>query len=232
MSPDIPKHTSFWPKTLSEWAEVVGAVFVILVAACSATLYIGSLMVDKHIQSALKPINENVNQITGDVRELKGALSVLRAQNVAEKYSTAAPTELHAHRAELSNIKKDLAATPSNAPNFWPTSFLIITLFSRASFDVERVAATPESTFDNVGSNPPGAFGMISNKRVALINLVQGMVFKDSIVRFDPSVRLVNDVFIDCVFIFPVVETPPRPLQEIGKALLASDLSKVTLNSS
>jgi len=187
-------------------------------------------MVDRHIQSALKPVQDNVIQINGDVREIKGMLSVLRAQIVADKYSAAAPKELHAHREELNKIKNDLASTPNNTPNFWPASFQIITLFSKATFDVEKIAEQSESLVDNVVAN--GGISPIENGRVVLKHLIQGMIFKNSIVRFDPSVRLVNDVFINCVFLFPVVEAPPKTLQEIGKALLASDLSKVTLNAS
>jgi hypothetical protein len=85
---------------------------------------------------------------------------------------------------------------------------------------------------DNVGSNPPGGFGPIKNGRVVLRNLVQGITFENSIVRFDPSVRLVNVTFINCAFIFPAVQEPSRPLQEIGQTLLASDLSRVTVNAS
>ena len=72
----------------------------------------------------------------------------------------------------------------------------------------------------------------MENRRVVLKNLIQGMVFKNSVVRFEPSVRLVNDVFINCVFILPTAENPPKALQEIGKTLLASDLVNVTLNAS
>jgi len=58
------------------------------------------------------------------------------------------------------------------------------------------------------------------------------MIFRNSIIRFDRSVRLVNDVFINCIFILPTEENPPKVLQEIGKTLLTSDLSNVTLNAS
>jgi len=87
-------------------------LLAIVVAACGATLYLGSLIVDGRIQTALKPMQDNITQITGDVREIKGELTVLRAENVAEKYSATAPKELQAHREELNNIKTDLVSTP------------------------------------------------------------------------------------------------------------------------
>ena len=144
------------------------------------------------------------------------------------------PKRLKSHRGELNNIKSKLATLPNNTPGYWPISFQIISLASRATSELENVAQQPgESSYDNVSSNPPGVgFGPIENRRVVLKNLVQGMIFKNSIVRFDPSVRLVNDVFINCVFILPTEENPPKALQEIGKTLLASDLSNVTINAS
>ena len=72
----------------------------------------------------------------------------------------------------------------------------------------------------------------IHDQRVVLKNLVQGVTFINSIVRFDPSVRLVNDTFINCVFILPAQEAPPKIFQEIGKTLLASDLAHVTISAS
>jgi hypothetical protein len=72
----------------------------------------------------------------------------------------------------------------------------------------------------------------MENQRVVLKNHIEGLVYKNSIIRFESNVELVNDVFINCVFILPAQENPPKPLQEIGKTLLASDLARVTLNAS
>ena len=65
-----------------------------------------------------------------------------------------------------------------------------------------------------------------------LKNDVHGMVFRNSIIRFDLSVKLSNDVFVDCIFIFPPEQNPTGPLQQIGRTLLASNLENVTLNAS
>lgn len=85
---------------------------------------------------------------------------------------------------------------------------------------------------DNVVSNPIGGIAPVKNSRVVLKNLIQGVIFENSIVRFDPSVRLVNDLFINCFFILPVEANPRERVQDIGNKLLASDLQRVTLTSS
>jgi hypothetical protein len=119
-----------------------------------------------------------------------------------------------------------------NTPGYWPAAFQAITLTSKAISNADNIKETRESEFTDVTSNPPGQI-RINTKRVVLGGLVQGLVFENATVRFTPNVRLINDVFINCVFIFPIdSQSPPKQLQQIGKELLASDLSKVTLNAS
>jgi hypothetical protein len=174
---------------------------------------------------------DTLNRTAERVTRIEGTLGILQAQTAATKYSTIPVKELKRHRDELSDVRKNLASLPLDTPNLWPASFQIITLVSRATSDVEKIAEQPEGSMDNVVSDPIGGIRPVENSRIVLRNLVQGVVFKNSIVRFDPSVRLVNDVFINCVFIFPATQNPPKPLQEIGKTLLTSDLAKVTINS-
>jgi hypothetical protein len=152
---------------------------------------------------------------------------------VSQRYSAVPPKELKAHVEELKQVKTSLAQLPTTSPGYWPAAFQVIRLASQSNFaDFDKIAAQRgESSYSNVSSRPPGAFGITTGQRVFLKNHVEGLVFKDSIIRFDPSVELVNDVFINCVFLIPVQENPSKPLREIGKTLLASDLAKVTLNA-
>jgi len=76
-----------------------------------------------------------------------------------------------------------------------------------------------------------GARSIINNQNVLLKNTIEGITFSNSVVHFDPSVRLINVGFTNCVFIFPPDASPPKPLQQIGEALLASDLLHVKIGA-
>jgi hypothetical protein len=77
-----------------------------------------------------------------------------------------------------------------------------------------------------------GAPSIMNSQNVLLKNTIEGINFSNSVVHFDPSVRLINVGFANCVFIFPADASPPKPLRQIGEALLASDLSHVTISAS
>jgi hypothetical protein len=194
-------------------------------AAClgavgSGTWYAGSSLLDRHLQAALKPVRDNFAQIIGDV-------GVLQAQIAAVKYSNAVPQELKAHRNEFVKIRGTLASATKNTPGFWPATFQIITLLSQAASEVEPTSQK-ESVFDNVSG--PGIQLPEQGFRVLLKDRVAHLVFRNATVRFDPSVQLVAVTFINCVLIFPAIENPPQPLQQIGSELLAADLSHVTVS--
>ncbi len=164
---------------------------------------------------------------------IENTLSFLQAQNVAQKYSAIPVLELKKHRDELATARKVLSGIPQDTPNFWPASFQIITLLSQAQFQLETIGKLPLSIMDDVKMiNMPALGFVVREKNVLLKNLVQGVHFENSVIHFDPSVRLVDDTFANCVFILPPQENPPKSFQEIGRTLLTSDLSKVTLNAS
>jgi hypothetical protein len=231
------RKLSLWALIWGERAWTIPTTIMLLLAAMSGTAYISSLILDSHIQTAIQttvaPLQKDIQRIDGDLREIKGMLSVLRTEIAAEKYSKIPPKELKAHSEELKRLQKTLANLSPSSPGYWPTAFQVIQLASQSTFaDWDKIAAMGETVLSNVTSRPPGAVVFAPNKRFFLQNHVEGMIIKNSIVRFDPNVELVNDVFINCVFLIPVQENPSKPLQEIGKTLLASDLSKVTLNAS
>ena len=160
---------------------------------------------------------------------IEGILGVIQAQIAAQKYSTLPRTELRNHREELKGIKDNLAAAKKDTPGFWPASFQIITLLSQATSDV---GVPQKETILSDVSGPPNSF-LIENTNVLLKNLVAGATIKNSIVRFDASVRLANDTFINCVFIFPVyLQNPSEPLRKVAETLLASDLANATIKAS
>jgi hypothetical protein len=228
------------------WAErnwTIGASLVLLGALIAGAGGVSSLILDSHIQKAIgesttpihddiKKNNDKLLEINGNVQELKGIVSVLRAQIVAERYSAVPIKDLKSHRSELKTIKEDLTQAKSTAPGYWPAAFQVIHLLSQSNVDDTNRFKSQESEFTNVTSSPPGKLSPVLRQRAVLKGHVEGLIFKECIIRFDPNVELKNDLFINCVFLLPIQENPPRPLQEIGRTLLASDLSEVTLNAS
>jgi hypothetical protein len=231
------KKMSWWERA-GEHKVIAGLIVAAIVAVCgwviSALHSQANEFVDGHIKEQVKPIFTQLAELDARTNRIEGALSVLRAELASQKYSTIPPKELKAHVEELKRLKTSLAQLPTTSPGYWPAAFQVIRLASQSNFaDFDKIAhQRGESSYDNVSSRPAGMFGVTTGQRVFLKNHVEGLIFKDSIIRFDPSIQLVNDVFINCVFLIPVQENPSKPLQEIGKTLLASDLSRVTLNAS
>jgi hypothetical protein len=170
------------------------------------------------------------NRLTG----VENSLKLLPAQISSNKLSTLPKKELKNHRQELADAKKTLLSVPQSTPNFWPVTFQTITLLSQADFEnYEKIASLPTTVVHNVTSTFPGPIDFGRNQKIILSGHVEGMIIRNCVVVFAPNVVLVNDIFINCAFILPVTgENPPKVLQEIGKTLLAGDLSHVTLNAS
>jgi hypothetical protein len=228
---------SWWSKVLSwVWKERNWSVVVLLGMAsgiAAGTQHIAGLFldqhIDQHIRSAIEPVQTNTQRIGEQANRIEGKLSVLQAQIVTLKYSSSPRGELKTHHDELKDVKNSLAAAPRDTPNFWPTTFQIITLLSRTTFDIEP-SKKEEYILDTIVG--PGAFNVAPGARILLKNSIENLTFRDAIVRFDPSVRLRNVTFINCVLILPVEQNPSKPIQEIGNTLLSSDLTNVTINAS
>jgi hypothetical protein len=222
-----------WRKLLT-YLPVVGilAIFLTLLGLAGAGWYYGLTKMGQeaafqaHTADALKLITDRLSRI-------EEKLGILQAQNAITKYSIIPVKELKKHRDELVDVRKSLASLPQDTPNYWPASFQIIALLSQAQFQLETIGQQPLSTMSNVRmfNTAPLSF-VVREKNVLLKDLIQGVHFENSVIHFDPSVKLVDDTFINCVFILPPQENPPKSFQEIGRTLLTSDLSKVILNAS
>jgi hypothetical protein len=160
---------------------------------------------------------------------IDAALKLIPVQIAAAKYSSVPPQELKAHRDELMAVKTSVATADKNAPSYWQVSFQVINLLSMAVSYIHNPKAT-ESTMDNISGVQIRKNGDV----VVLKHEISDSVFEDSVIRFDPSVRLHNVTIKNCVCIFPVTgPNPAKPLQDIGNALLmASDISEVSISTS
>lgn len=160
--------------------------------------------------------------------QIEATLKLIPAQIAAAKYSSVPLQELKKHRDELKEIKDKLVTASRSTPGFWPTSFQVITLLSRATSPVEAKHALVDLT-DVHGSGgelikyPPGSV-------LKLHKVIENITFSDAIVYLEPNVILRDVTFINCTLILPELQIPPKPLEEIGNQLLsASDLSHLTL---
>jgi hypothetical protein len=214
------KKLAHW---LREWG-IIGTNITIIFALLAMTLTAAYYAFSRVSKEATFEANTATRLDT-----IEATLKLIPGQIAAAKYSSVPLQELKKHRDELKEIKDNLATANRSTLGFWPVSFQIINLLSEAT---SSPAIQKSNIVDNI-SGPPNSY-LFENVDVVLKNLIAGATFRNAIVRFDPSARLVNDTFINCVFIFPVSMTePPKPLQDIaGRLLMASDLSKVSIGSS
>jgi hypothetical protein len=226
---DRASEPSVWSKAWKERTWLIPTALTVLTLLGAGAWYVGGLVLDRHIQSALRPVQTDIKAIDENVQQITGTLGVLQAQVAAAKYTSVPPDELRKHRDELMGVVKALRGVSHDTPGYWPASFQAITLLSMAT--VPSPTIKKESILDGV-SGPPGMM-LVEHSNVVLKNLVEGVIFRNSTVRFDASARLADDTFENCVLIFPVLDAPPKPLQEIGNEVLAAqDLSNFTIGKS
>jgi hypothetical protein len=204
--------------------------------------HFAALEIDRHIDDRLetplgsmkddlKGIRSDIQKNIGDIRELKGIVSVLQVPAIASRLSKLPVAQLKSSQNELKKIKANLAAAPKDTPNLWPASFQVITLLSQAMYQLETVGRQPLSELNNISIKGFGRGGVMSGQNVLLKNTIEGWTFENSVIHFDASTKLVNVQFKNCVFIFPAEPNPPKSLQEIGTVLLASDLQTVKVTA-
>jgi hypothetical protein len=239
-APTRVKRASIFHWIWKERNWFIPTLFALLVGLLIPFSYhVAGLEIDKHIDTklpvALAPIRDdishiqnNVQQLTKDVGELKG---IVEGPALAKKFSRLSPDELKEKKPELQAIKNGLANAPKDAPNFWPTSFQVINLLSQAMWQLQTIGTQPMTEIKNIAIRGVGRGGLIEGRNVLLSGTVEGFTVENSVVHFDASTRLINVVFIHCVFVFPEQTTPPPVLQQIGSALLASDLNRVTITA-
>jgi hypothetical protein len=231
-----PTRWQVWNSEHPIWSKVVPGLIVALIVAVVSG--IGLLIhtstnsyIDGRVRGLIKPLGEQVGKIDERTSRMDGELIVLTARLAATKYSNAPNKDLKEHRDELTAIKKNLATARTDTPDFWPTSFQIITLVSKTNFDVNP-SDKPILTLDGATGVFWRAFALPPGAHILLKHVINDSVFHDVVVTLDSSVELRNVTFVNCVLILPAQENPPKPIQNIGSALLAADLAKVTIKES
>jgi hypothetical protein len=190
-----------------------------------------------------------IARLEADIRELRGPwrnrLSDLRDADKAtfakslpdlRKVSEQSPSEVMASVTELDAIRNRLSQTPPTAPEYWPTVMQFLRFASASASAPSLPARLSRLTLRNIkfGGTPTG----LPLNRIAGADLVLDggdlfdAVIANSRVTFtNNAVNLRNVTFVNCVFVFPVSDTPPEQHKQATQQLLAaSDLRSVSMS--
>jgi len=234
-----PKPFSFWAWFWVERNWSIPVSLIVLSAFFSGAVYVAGLEIDKRIgrtiSAGLAPLQKDIERIDGDTRDIREGLGLLRIQLNSQKFQSLSPIDLKKHGDELRTSQKALARLAPTSPGYWPTAFELIQLVSQANPNSNSsIENTPNGvTMKDVHSFPLGAITR-SGEKIDLAGIISGVVFKNCVIQFETDIRLSDDLFVNCIFIFPKgkADVPPQNLQDIAKTLLASDIAKVTVKAS
>jgi hypothetical protein len=189
---------------------------------------VAGVKLDSHVTTALDPVSKQIQAAQADTRRIEGMLIVLQSKVLIQQLAALPQLQLREHREELREARKFLATANPETPGFWPATFQLITLLSRATSAVE-VEKPKEILIRDISGVPyAGEFG----ERIVLAGQIKNTVFTDAIVRLDPDVHLENVTFIDCIIIFPDAPKPAKSLRQIASEFLSSDLMRITIHGS
>jgi hypothetical protein len=216
---EISDRRGFWKRVWKERNWAIPSALALLGLLGTGTYWLSGVIIDRQT----KPLADALNQTTERLVRIEGRLSVQAAQDKVRTLAALPRKDLRQHSKELVTLKSELAKTVKTVPQFWPTSFKLISLTSRALSPLE---STPLKSSVVADSNSV-------ELRYAVVTLaghVSQSRFIDCVIIFDPDVRLNQVLFVNCVVpAGPYVLHPT--LERIGETLLASNISNVTLTT-
>jgi hypothetical protein len=231
--PSRSARASRWLRKNRGLTSLTTLVFLTGIAAGSYFLgmkinKLESVKLDTHIATAIEPAKKELQSAASNSRRLEEQLVILECKVLAQQVAVIPVSQLREHREELRDARTRLAAVDADTPGFWPTTFQLITLLSRATSAVE-IEKPKEIVISNVSDFP---FDSELGKRIVLAGEIKNTVFTDAVVRLDPEVHLENVTFNGCVIIFPDTPKPSSSLREIAAQFLSSNLPHVTIRGS
>ena len=231
--PSRSARLSRWLRKNRSLSSLTALVFLVGIAAGSYLLglriyKLAGVKLDSHIAAAFAPAKKEIQSAETNTRRLEEMLVTLQCQVLVQQIAAIPVSQLRQHREELREARTKLAAVDADTPGFWPATFQLITLLSRASSAVE-IEKPKEIVISNVSDFP---FAGELGERVVLVGKIKNTVFTDVVVRLDPEVQLENVTFNGCVIIFPDTLKPSNSLREIATQLLSSNLPRATIHGS
>lgn len=231
--PSMSARVSGWLRQNRARTSITAVAVLFAIAASSYFLglriyRVSGVKLDSHIATAIEPVSNQIRGVQADSRRTEGMLIVLQTKVLVQQIASLPELQLREHREELRETRKLLANVSPETPGFWPATFQLINLLSRATSAVE--GETPKEILVGDISGVPfnGEFG----QHIVLAGQFKNTVFNDVVVRLDPSVHLENVTFVDCVIIFPDDPKPAKSLRQIASEFLSSDLLHTTIRGS
>ncbi len=231
--PPRSTRVSQWLRKNRSLTSVTALFLLIGIAAGSYFLglkiyKVVSANLDTRIASASEPAKKELQSAESNTKRLEEQLVILQCKVLAQQIAAIPVSQMREHREELRNARTQLAAINADTPGYWPTTFQLITLLSRATSAVET-EKPKEIVISNVSDFPfTGELG----QRIMLTGQIKNTVFTDAVVRLDPDVHLENVTFNNCVIIFPDTLKPSSSIREIAAQLLSSNLPHATIHGS
>jgi hypothetical protein len=112
-------------------------ILFVLSGLWGAAWYVHGLVLDSHIDSAIRPLQEQTTKLDGDIKSLTGIVEGLKLRVSALRFTAIPAADPKSRIEELKKFKITLTKTPQNTPEYWPVAFQIITLLSKATSPVE-----------------------------------------------------------------------------------------------
>jgi hypothetical protein len=231
--PSRSAQVSRWLRKNRGLTFLTALVFLIGIAAGSYFLglkiyKLAGVNIDTRIATAFEPARKELQSAEINTKQLQEQLVILQCKVLAQQISAIPVSQMRDHREELRNARTQIAAVDADTPGYWPTTFQLITLLSRATSAVE-IEKPKEIVISNVSDFP---FAGELGERIMLAGQIKNTVFTDAVVRLDPEVHLENVTFNNCVIIFPDTSKPSSSIRDIAAQLLSSNLPHATIHGS
>jgi hypothetical protein len=227
----VTKKPRVWKRI---WKErnfavgIFGSVVVIVLAILGGSGWVFDLYLDHALTIHLQPLRDDIAHIDKRVTRIEAAAKIQSASAVVKDLKNAPVADIQKHRDQIQNAKQTLAhAADKTLPDYWPTTAGILRLASvSASSPTINLGLEPTNSAKNVFglTLPPG--------RWILSGTISHCMFKNSVIVFDPSVKLQEVIFINCIFLLPEnIESPAPSIRNIGEKLLqAANIMNVKLS--
>ena len=232
-NPSRSARFSRWLRNNRGLTFLTALVFLIGIAAGSYFLglkiyKLAGVNIDTRIANAFEPAKKELQSAESNTKRLEEQLVILQCKVLAQQIAAIPVSQMREHREELRNARTQLATVNADTPGYWPTTFQLITLLSRATSAVE-IEKPKEIVISNVSDFP---FAGELGERIMLSGQIKNTVFTDVVVRLDPEVHLENVTFNNCVIIFPDTSKPSSSIRDIAAQLLSSNLPHATIHGS
>jgi hypothetical protein len=215
---------SRWAK-LAEWfwAErnwSIPTSLGVLAAIGAWVAWITVLWLGPFIDRRIEPVSKGIMALEKRVGYLEGKDGIRAARAVVEDLKTLPVDAIKKHSAQLLEAKRQLSdVKDKRSSDYWSATLGVLRLASIAQS--QHIVSLDLKGANHIEKVSGVDFG-VGNSHI-LKGPVSNCTFKDSVIVFEPDIILINDLFINCVFLLPTeIDNPSPQLKGIGQQLLAA----------